>query len=149
MSKKSDKCDKVILDVFEIINHKPVFKYKINVADKFIILLSNNYVPQTGVSKCINESVREKLVLSELTDIEKFDFKGQLTHKFQINSLAWKNLYLNLTDNELVKLGFKEKPKSLWRKLIDFSVNDFWIWIERIGFVIAIMGSPFLLNLCN
>jgi hypothetical protein len=144
-----ERSSKIILDVFEIVNYNPVLKYKISVIAKFIILVSNNDVPRTGVCFVVDKHVREKLVLYELTDIEKFDFGSQLTHKFKIKSFGKNYLFLKLTDDDLIKLGFIEKPKSFWEKLIDFSVNGVWIWLERIGFVLTIPLAIIVFRQCS
>ena len=123
---KSTNDNEITLEVFELKNYKPVLKYRIMVYDK-IIMSVNNFGIKNGVSKVINEVVKEELVISELTKIEKLDFGNSLTHKFEIRKLGWKNLFLNLTDKELIKLGFKEKPKTFWKKLKKVHKTIIWI----------------------
>lgn len=144
-----EKSSKIRLDVFELVNRHPILNYRISVVDKVIISIDNKDITQKGASKVIDLLVREKLDISELTDNEKLDFGNQLTHKFKIKNFGKNHLFLNLTDNDLIKLGFKEKPKTRWQKLIDFSLNGFWLWLGRIGTVTTIAGAPFLLNLCS
>ena len=68
------------------------------------------------------------------------DFEGKISHKINLEYPYDKdNLYVFITDEQLIELGFKEKPKTFWQKLIDFSLNGFWLWLERIGFVIVIV----------
>lgn len=123
---KSTNDNEISLEVFELKNHKPVLKYRIVVYDKIIMSL-NNFGIKNGVSKVINEVVKEELIISELTKIEKLDFDNSLTHRFEIRKLGWKNLFLNLTDKELIKLGFKEKPKTFWKKLKKVHKTIIWI----------------------
>lgn len=113
MKNNLDKSELVILDVFEMVDYKPVFKYKINVLDKFVILVSNNDVPQTGVSKCINKQVNERLILYELTDDDKSVLGIPLTHKFHLKQFSNQYLFLNLTNRDLINLGFKESKINI------------------------------------
>lgn len=145
---KSTNDNKINLEVFELKNHKPVLKYRIVVYDKIILSINNSDI-KNGVSKVINEVVKEELKISELTKIEELDYGNSLTHSFEIIKLGWKNLFLNLTDNDLIKLGFKERPKTFWQKLIDFSINEVWIWLERIGFVLAIPLAIIVFRQCS
>lgn len=128
----------VILDVFEL-EDKPILKYRINVFDKFVILISNKDVPQTGVSKYVHKQVNERLILHELTVENKAVLGIPLTHKFHLKQFSNQYLFLNLTNKDLINLGFKEKPKTFWQKLVDFNMNGFWRWLERIGFVIVVV----------
>lgn len=154
MDKKPDKPNSIRLDVYELKNYKPVLNYRINVSDKIILSVDNNDIPPRGATKCVNEPIKEYLEITPLTPIENLDYGSQLTHRFQIKKLGWKDLFLNLTDNDLIKLGFKVKPKTFWQKLFDFSLNGVWLWLERIGFVLAIATGiiglfQFLSNSCQ
>lgn len=148
-----EKSSKIIIDVFEIKNHKPILTYKISVVDKFIILVSNKDVPQTGSRFVIDNQVREKFVIDDLNDNEKFDFGSQLTHKFKIKSFGKNYLFLNLTDIDLINLGFKEntsiivptitpvkhKPTNFIEKP---TKNKKWSKGEIIGLIGIILGVP-------
>lgn len=149
MDKKSDKPNFIRLDVYELKDYKPVLNYRINVSAKIILSVDNNDIPPRGATKCVNEPIKEYLEITPLTPIENLDYGSQLTHRFQIKKLGWKNLFLNLTDNDLIKLVFKEKPKTFWQKLIDFSVNGVWTWLERIGFVLAIPLAIIVFRQCS
>lgn len=145
--------NEIILDVFELKNYKPVLKYRIVVYDKIIMSVNNSGI-KNGVSKVINEAVKEEFEISELTKIEKLDYGNTLTHRFEIKKLGWKNLFLYLTDKELIKLGFKEKPKSFWENLVDFSLNGVWLWLGRIAVVTTLVTGiilifQFLSNSCK
>jgi hypothetical protein len=129
---KTDNSNTIRLDVYELKDYKPVLTYRINVFDKIITSVDNNDVPKKGAYKSIDMPVVEKLVLYDFTDIEKFKHGSQLTHKFKIKSFGKKFLYLNLTDNDLVKLGFMEKPP-----IIIFKLNENKRWI--IGLLVMAM----------
>jgi hypothetical protein len=133
VDKIPDKPNFIRLDVYELKNYKPVVNYRINVSDKIILSVDNNDIPPRGATKCFNEPIKEYLEITPLTPIENLDYGSQLTHRFQIKKLGWKNLFLNLTDNDLIKLGFKEKPKRLRVKL-----NETQRWFIGICVIIAI-----------
>ena len=120
----SNESDELIFDVFDVINHKPVLKYKMTVMDG-IIMSINNEDEITGVRKIIKEDIIEELFILELTKIEKLGIKGELTYKFQIKKYGKEYLYLNLTDIDLINLGFIE-PKQVVGKS-----EKFWIWIKK------------------
>ncbi len=154
VDKKLDNIKFIRLNVYELKNYKPVLIYRINVLDKIILSIDNKDLVHSGAYLVIDETIKEYLEITPLTPIENLDYGSQLTHKFQIKKLGWNNLYLNLTDKDLINLGFKEKPKTFWGKLFDFSLNGFWLWLERIGFLIAIMTGiiglfQFLSNRCQ
>jgi hypothetical protein len=135
-----EKSSIIRLDVFELVNRQPILNYRISVVDKIIASVDNKDVPKKGVYKAIDAPVIEKLVLCNLTDIEKFEFGSQLTHKFQIKKLGWKNLYINLTSNDLIKLGFIE-PKQVIGKY-----EKLWIWIKKFHKAILwVLGGILLL----
>lgn len=123
---KSTNDNEIILEVFELKKHIPVLKYRIVVYDKIIISVNNSGI-KNGVSKVINEEVKEELIISELTKIEKLNIGNSLTHRFEIRKLGWKNLFLNLSEKELIKLGFKEKPKTFWKRLKKVHKTIIWI----------------------
>jgi len=132
MDKKHDNIKFIRLDVYELKNYKPVLNYRINVSDKIILSVDNNDIPPRGATKCVNEPIKEYLEITPLTPIENLDFGNQLTHRFQIKKLGWKNLFLNLTDNDLIELGFKEK------KRLKIKINETQRWFIGICVVIII-----------
>lgn len=102
--------NEIILDVFELKNNKPILKFKVLVYGGIIISVNNTGIIN-GITKVINEVVNEILEISELTKIEKLEYSSQLTHSFEIKKLGYKNLFLNLTEKDLIELGFKEIPE--------------------------------------
>lgn len=144
-----EKSSKIRLDVFEIVNRQPILNYRISVVDRVIISIDNKEINTKSVSKIIDLLVRENLEIFELPDDEKLGFGNQMTHKFKIKSFGKIFLFLNLTDNDLIKLGFKEKPKTRLQKLIDFSLNGFWLWLERIGYLLAIPLAIIAFRQCS
>lgn len=124
------KNEMLIFNVFEIVDYKPVFKYKINVLNKFVIRISNDNVPTTGASKVINKQINERLIIQELTKDEKSNLSIPLTHKFHLKQLSKYKLFLNLSNRDLVKLGFKESRiniKNLWVFIKKFHKTLLWV----------------------
>jgi hypothetical protein len=129
-----EKSSKIRLDVFELINRQPILNYRISVVDRVIISVDNKDITPKGVSKVIDLLVREKLEIFELTDDEKLGFSNQLTHKFKIKSFGKIFLFLNLTDSDLINLGFIENPP-----IIKFKLNENKRWFIGLS-VMALIG---------
>lgn len=98
---------------------------------------------------------QQKLDIEDISQNLIDSFNGIISHKINLKYPYDKeNLYTFITDEQLIKLGFKDKPKSFWQRLFDFSLNGFWQWLERISVVLTIATGlillfPFLSNNCQ
>lgn len=120
-----DKSGIIRLDVFELVHRQPILNYRISVVDRVIVSVDNNDVPKKGAYKAIDTPIMKTLVICNLTNIEKYEFGSQLTHKFKIRMLSKNFMYLKLTDNDLIKLGFLKTKQVVGKSA------KLWIWIKK------------------
>lgn len=115
------------LEVFEIEDKTPVLRYKMIVENGILISIWNKgLIGQVGML-FENIIVEEYLYLHSIDPLELLNIDGTVNYKFEINTLGWKNLYLNLSTKDQFKLGLIEKTKFFRKGLKKTHKIILWI----------------------